>query len=222
MIQPAAKYAKSAVRSIGTAESYYTVNADGKVTTLNTQEETRTEGSNTDTFFNTTFRYTQSHDSIVKINKAGGVYMEYELPVLIKYNLTAKAAVYGGVNIVYSKMKGVAEHTYTQAGIVRSVDTLIKGSVRKTMPVAPPLDDMITYSGTTFSDYNGPLYPATQANQVRLGAMLGFSYECSDRWLLDALIQQNPAPKDMRGGYNLNAPLSSTYFRLSVGYKLTK
>jgi hypothetical protein len=52
--------------------------------------------------------------------------------------------------------------------------------------------------------------------------MLGVSYEYSKRWLVDALIQQNPANKDIRGGADINVPLSATYFRLSVGYKLTK
>ena len=72
------------------------------------------------------------------------------------------------------------------------------------------------------SEYNGPLYPSTRVNQIRFGATVGVSYEYSKRWLVDALVQQNPAPRDVKGGYNINTPLSATYFRISVGYKLTK
>lgn len=219
MIQPGVKYAQSPVRAIGGAQSYYRQNADGNVANNGTYTSTKVEGSSLQTYYNTSYRYTQSHDSIVKYNRVGGSYMEYELPVLLRYEIGKNVSVYGGVNMIYSQVKGISEHTYTKSGIVKTIDTVITA---KTMPTAPAVGDIITYTGTPFSDYNGPLYPATRENQIRLGAMLGFSYKYSDRWLLDALLQKNPAPTDVRGGYNINAPLSSTYFRLSVGYKLTK
>ncbi|MCF8449886.1 MAG: hypothetical protein K9G49_08460 [Taibaiella sp.] len=219
MIQSGVKYVNSPVRAIGGAQSFYQQNADGKVTDNGTYTSTKVEGSSLQTYYNTNYRYTQSHDSIVKYNRVGGSYMEYELPVLLRYEIGKKVSVYGGVNMIYSQVKGISEHTYTKSGIVKTIDTVITA---KTMPTAPAVGDIITYTGTPFSDYNGPLYPATRENQIRLGAMLGFSYKYSDRWLLDALLQKNPAPQDVRGGYNINTPLSSTYFRLSVGYKLTK
>ncbi len=220
MIQPAVKYANNPVRVIGAARSYYQVNNDGDVADKGTTTTIEAEGSSVYTYYHTKYRYTQTHDSIVKTEKTASSYMEYELPVLLKYNISKKSSVYGGVNMVYSQMKGVSEYTYTKSGITKTIDSVV--SAKSVAPAAPALGDIITYTGTPLSDYNGPLYPATQVNQVRFGATLGFSYEYSDRWLLDALVQQNPAKKDMRAGYNINAPLSSTYFRLSVGYKLTK
>ncbi len=169
MVQPAAKYANAPERTIGAVQSYYKVNNDGKVVDNGSYTTIKVDGSEVYTEFNGKFRYTQSHDSIVKSNRTGGTYMEYELPILAKYKLSAKASVYGGVNVVYSKLQGVTEHTFTKAGIVRTVDTLMSG---RTMPVAPAIEDVITYSGTTFSEYNGPLYPATRENRVRLGAMV--------------------------------------------------
>lgn len=222
MLQPAAKYANSPVRTIGSAKSYNSVNDDGTVTDMGTKEVSYTDGSSTSVYYQTTFRYSQSHDSVVKTNTYGGRYLEFELPVLLKYNLSKKTSVYGGVNMVYSKTTGVKENTFVKSGIRSMADTTIEGALPKTKPDALPINEVITYNGTPFSEYNGPLYPAAQSSQVRFGALLGITYEYSDRWLLDALIQQNPAPKDMRGGYNINAPLSATYFRLSVGYKLTK
>lgn len=219
VIQPAVKYATSATRTIGTPQSYYTINNDGKVVDNGSYKQPVLEGTTVDTIYHAKYRYTQTHDSTVKTNKVGGTYMEYELPVLFKYSVSKKVAVYGGTNIVFSQMKGVTEHTYTKAGISRTVDTMMSGDA---MAPAPNISDVIKYDGSPFSSYNGPLYPAPQDSRIRFGAMLGFSYEYSDRWLLDALIQQNPAPKDIRGGLNINAPLSATYFRLSVGYKLTK
>jgi len=220
MIQPAAKYAQSAERIIGTPQSYYNVKNDGQVVNAGNYSTILAEGSSIDTYYHSRLRYTQTHDSIVKANKAGGSYTEFELPVLIKYNISNKVSVYGGANMIYSQMTGVKEQTYTKAGIMKTVDTVV--SAKSVQPASPAVSDIITYNGSPISDYNGPLYPSSQINRVRFGAMLGVSYQYSGRWLLDALVQQNPSPKDIRGGYNINAPLSSTYIRLSVGYKLTK
>lgn len=219
MIQPAAKFANAPERIIEDPKSYYRTNNDGSVNVQNSYTTIKVEGSSIVTYYNTKFRYSQSHDSIVKTNKTGGAYMEFELPVLFRYNVTPKASVYAGVNVVYSKLQGVTEHTYTKSGILRSVDTLITAT---TAPVAPPLNEIISYNGNNFSDYNGPLYPSDRESRLRMGAMLGFSYEYSERWMLDALVQKNPAPSDMRNGFNVNAPLSATCFRLSVGYKIKK
>jgi hypothetical protein len=219
MTQPAVKFANAPTRVIGAPEQYYNVNNDGKVTAKESFTTVKVEGGSVQEYNNTRYNYTRSHDSIVKTNRTGGRYMEYELPLLIKYSLSKKSSVYGGVNIVYSQLQQVKEHTYTKAGIVRSVDTLITAIGE---PIAPAIDDILTHNGTAISDYNGPLYPVSSKQNVRMGAMLGFTYQYSSRLMLDALVQKNPAPVQSYNGYNINAPLSSTSFRISVGYKITK
>lgn len=220
MLQPAVKYAQSTERNVGKEQSYYRVNNDGSVQNMGTYQSTLAEGTTIITYFNTTYRYTQSHDSIVKVNKTGGKYMEYELPILLSYNVAGNLSVYGGPNLVLTQTQKVKEYTYVKSGIVRTIDTLV--SAKGAEPTAPALTDVITYNGTPYSSYGGPLYPASTDSRVRIGAMIGVSYEYSDRWLLDAMVQKSPAGKNMQGGVNVNAPLSSTYFRLSVGYKLKK
>ncbi len=220
MVQPAIKYAQAPNRIIGDAQTYYDVKSDGNVSDNGSNTSVKVEGSTVVTYYNAKYRYTQVYDSIVKTNTYGGAYMEYELPVLAKYNVTEKLALYGGVNMIYSQMKGVKENTQIISGLINSKDTMISST--SGMTPAPAIGQVLTYSGAQFSDYNGPLYPATQENSLRFGAMLGFSYEYSDRWLLDALVQKNPAPRDVRGGVNINAPLSSAYFRLAIGYRIAK
>lgn len=219
MTQPAVKFANAPTRVISAPEQYYSINNDGKVTTKESFTTVKVEGGSVQEYNNTRYNYSRSHDSIVKTNRTGGRYMEYELPVLMKYSLSKKSSVYGGVNIVYSQLQQVKEHTYTKAGIVRSVDTLITAIGE---PLAPAIDDILTHNGTAISDYNGPLYPVSSKQNVRMGAMLGFTYQYSSRLMLDALVQKNPAPVQSYNGYNINAPLSSTSFRISVGYKITK
>ncbi|MBX2907550.1 MAG: hypothetical protein KF744_16005 [Taibaiella sp.] len=218
MTQPAIKMANSPVRNIS-SRSYYKVNDDGTVTTVNNYVEPRAEGGVVDTYYFSRFRYTQSHDSIVKNETIGGRYLEFELPVMMRYAVAKNVSVYGGLNMIFSQLSGVKQSSYSKQ-LTRSADSL--QFARSVTPSPVDIKDVIKYDGTPIAEYDGPLYPSSQVNRLRLGATVGVTYEYSGRWLLDALVQQNPAPKDMRGAYNINAPLSSTYFRLSVGYKLTK
>jgi hypothetical protein len=220
MLQPAIKAANTSGKNIGTPQSYYKTNEDGKIATDYVTPYTQTiGGSIVIVNYRSEYTYTQTHDSIVKSYKAGGNYTEFELPILLKYALCKKLSVYGGLNLVYSKTAGITENTFSKKGILRSMDVY---DTTILAPTAPPANVGITYNGTPFSNYTGPLYTTQQSSQFRLGYMLGFTYTCRERWLLDALVQQAPAATDVKGGYNLNTPLSSTYFRLSIGYKLIK
>ncbi len=221
MIQPAIKAASSPNRTIGAPETYYNANPEDAKVTQNgpTVVKTVGSGSNIVTTYTTSYTYSQTHDSIVKTNKTGGTAIEYELPVMLKYNVTKHLSVYGGPNMVYSKYPAITEETYTQDNIVRSYDKTV---VSNTAPTGTPTLTGFTYTGKNISSDDGPLVPAQSGYQFRPGYMVGISYTYRTKWLLDAQIQQNPAKADYKGGYNLNAPLSAPYFRLSVGYKLTK
>lgn len=219
--QPAVKYATVNVHNVGKAQSYYTVNNDGTVTQKGNSTVTPVivGGTIVDMHYTTTYTYSQSHDSVVKSYTHGGSYMEFELPLMMSYSVLPQLSVYGGLNINYSKQTAITEHTYTKKGIVKSID-----STSTTSGAAVPLalSDVITYGGYTYSDYKAPVYTNTQSSSVKLGYMIGFSYEYSHKWLFDALMQQTPVKPYLQGGYNVNSTLSAPYFRLSVGYKLTK
>lgn len=220
MTQPAIKYAGLSSRNIGQNNSYYRVNEDGRLiqdgpTTI----ATSFEGGNVDTFYTTKYTYTQSHDSIVKSYITGGTYMEFEIPLLLKYALSHKFSVYGGVNIVLSKLTGIRENTYTKNGISRSFDT----TITTLGPAAQPLvSNIITYPGMPFSEYKGPLYTSPQESKLTAGYMIGLSYRFNNRWLFDALMLQSPYKPYLIGGYNINNPISLPYFRLTAGYSITK
>jgi len=221
MIQPAIKAAASPNRTIGAPETYYSANPENAKVTQNgpTVVKSVTSGSTIITTYTTSYTYSQTHDSIVKTNKTGGTAMEYELPVMLKYNVTKHLAVYGGPNMVYTSYPAITEETYSQKGITRSYDKTI---VSNTAPTGTPALTGFTYSGKNISSDDGPLVPAQSGYQFRPGYMVGVSYTYRTKWLVDAQIQQNPAKADYKGGININAPLSAPYFRLSVGYKLTK
>jgi hypothetical protein len=222
MVQPAVKGASTNEHSIGDSKSYYSINDDGKVVIDQVTPHGYYNGSVFDTTsYTTKYTATQSHDSLVKSYKYGGYYTQLELPILLKYQLAKRISVYGGVNILYSRTSGIIENTATTTGLTRSADAWINSPTNPYGSPLPAAQDIINYSGNSIKEYQNP-YANVVKNDVRLGYMLGFTYDYSNRWLLDALIQQNPGKPQTIQGNNINAPLSATYFRLSIGYKLTK
>lgn len=220
MVQPSAKAAKVATRNIGNASAYYKVNNDGATALVESVPMYVPSGLGFDTLWVNNYSYSQTHDSIVKSNTYGGTYVEADLPILLKYYIVPKFSVYGGVNIAYGKLTGVKEHTYTSDPIMQKGDSFTVTRQRVTLPEPPALTSVIRYTGTPYSTYSGPQYPTNKGASLRLGYMVGFSYEFKDKWLVDGLIQQGMAKQDVQGGYNINRSLSAAYFRFTIGYKL--
>ena len=173
-------------------------------------------------FYLRRYTYTQIYDSIVKSYGLSHTYMEFEMPLLAKYKIYKQLSVYGGVNIVFGKEISIAENTYTSGPLTTSRIGGTLSSVGAPPTPEPPVSSVIKYPNPLISSYAGPLYPSPSGDLLRLGYMLGFSYEYKKRWLFDVLIQQATAKANNEGGVNTNAPLSLPYFRFTLGYKLTK
>jgi hypothetical protein len=219
MAQPAVKYSTFNVGNIGGPKSYYKENGDS-VVSAGATNPVIISGEGVVAFYLTDFNYSQSHDSIVKSYTYSGTYMEYELPILLKYYIAKTFSVYGGVNVTYSKLTGITENTYTNVVLRDTILPVVSGSSQT--PAHPSTASEIKYTGTPYSSYTGPLYPSPQGSMLRFGYMFGFSYEFTGRWLFDGLVQQGMVKPNMIGGYNTNAPLSAPYFRFTIGYKIIK
>ena len=219
VLQPSVKTSFLNTRRIGTPASYYDVNPDGKSAQSGSSTPINIIGGGV--LYMTKYHYTESHDSIVKTSTLNRSYMEFEVPVLVKYNLDKNFSAYGGVNIAYSKAVSIVERTNNIPNINVAKDTFV---ITATPAQAEPLPvrSVISYSGNSIASYSGPQYAANQGSEVRLGYMVGFSYEYSRRWLFDALVQQGFAKAKQVGGYDINTTLSAPYVRLMLGYKLTK
>ena len=195
MLQPAIKSTHLNYQSIG-SQNYYKEHNDSAYTVTPT---TPVQGVNVETgqpdttAWIKTYTFSQTHDSIVKSYEYGGTNIEVELPVLLKYNVSSKLSVYGGVNIIYNKTYGASENTYTNAGILRKTDTLSWWPFGGAVPPAPSASSVLKYSGASISSYTGPLYAAQTSSVIRLGYMFGMSYEFRKRWLFDLLVQQGSA-----------------------------
>ena len=219
MIQPAIKASAISRRNFGTTNSYYEVNAGSGAYEFKDSALTVLVFTG-DSLWRRNYEYTETHDSIVKTYSTGGTYVEVEMPLLLKYNLSSKLSVCGGINTAYGRLAGVREHT----AVTRSlpVTGYVSTLAALNAPAPPVTETGIVYTGNPISGYTGPAYPAPSGSIFRMGYMLGFSYEIRRRWLADVLLQQCFTKKNIQGGVDINAPLSVPYVRLSVGYRLSK
>ena len=225
MTQPSVKVSHVAARNIGNSRSYVDT-SKGKVAAIDSgvipliitgggiivqgSEELRK------------YMYTQTYDSIVKSSAIGGTYMEFEVPLLLKYALYKHLSVYGGANFTFSKLVTTTENTYNSGPLVKNKIGVTVTPSGEPVPPPPAMGNVIQYASPLLSTYTGPAYPSSSGDLLRIGYMLGFSYEYKKRWLFDVLMQQAMVKPRYEGGYNANAPLALPYFRFTIGYKLTK
>jgi hypothetical protein len=216
MVQPAVKLSNLQDRKIDGTQSYYKANNDAQCVLVDSAFAYIVPYG---PVWLRTYKYTQTYDSIVKTYSVGGNYFEFELPVLAKYALTKSLSAYGGVNVGFSKAIQIKENTFESGPITKEDTRPVFSPLNQPARAPLPVSAVLNYSGTPISQYT-PMYPAPDGNIVRLGYMLGFSYEYKKRWMLDALVQQGFAKSNVQGGYNINTALSLPYVRLTVGYKL--
>lgn len=220
MVQPAAKYAMVSDRMLSSNTYYKVTNGSQPAQLTGYTTETRPVVSGPEkTYFLSRYRYTQTYDSMVKTRHTGGSYIEFELPVMLQYGIGGGVSVYGGAYLAISRTTGVTEQTVTKS-ITRTADTIIENEGALYAGPAPDLTQKISHYGAPLSDYTTPSWVNQAETRFRVGYIAGLSYQYNRRWMVDALIQQSPLKPDVKEGYNVLVPLSSAYFRLSVGYKL--
>jgi hypothetical protein len=219
--QPSVKASQVDARQIGSSKTYYKANNDSAITPNDAPVPVYLPGNTNPVFYIQHFTYSQSHDSIVKTNTVGGTYFEFEIPLLLKYRVTNSFSVYGGLDIVYSKLMTVKENTFKTTILRTAQDTAII-SPDLVHSNLPPVNAVITHSGTPYSSYTGPDYTGTAGSPWRLGYMVGFSCDLSKRFLFDGLVQQADTKANYKAGYNINTTLSAPYFRFTLGYKLIR
>ena len=218
LTQPSAKLSHVNQSGVGDSRSYND-NSRGKFTETDSGAVyfVVPVGASSVVIRDTLRKYNYAYDSIVKSYSTGGTYMEVELPLLLQYKISKRLSVYGGANMLFSKYTSIKENTNDYTANFKTITISPAGNGAQTPSAAN-----LHLPGTPISQYSGPLYPAQKGDLFRMGYMLGFSYEYKKRWLFDALVQQAMVKPNYEAGVNTNAPLAMPYFRLTLGYKLTK
>ncbi len=219
MVQLSIKGANAAKRTIGTAASYYSIKPGTENYQFQDSQLVYLVLTG-DSLWRRNYNTSEKYDSILKTSSIGGSYVEVELPLLLQYSLSSRLSVYGGLNAVYSKRLGLKEDTKVTESITSSGTTFTMAPINAPAPL--PSSTGIVYTGSPLSNYTGPAYPQQNAGLLRMGYMLGVSYELKKRWMADMVVQQCFTKKNMQGGYNVNGALSMPYIRLTLGYRLSK
>lgn len=220
LFQPTLKLSNLSNRTLNGTQSYTKVNGDGRSELIGTDTilVAGTPGVIIDTLLRRNYSYSQSHDSIVKSYGIGGNYFDFDIPLMMKYQLSKKFSVYGGVNLSFHKLS-INTNTYNSGPIVVKVDTFTMAKGTASTPAEPPVSSVIRYGTSTTAPQNPYAQPKGELN---IGYMVGFSYEFRRRCLFDALIHQGFAKSNEVGGYNINTAFSLPYLRLTLGYRLMK
>jgi hypothetical protein len=224
MTQPAIKLSHMTPQSLGSPKMYYDVKGDS---TLRADSGIIVIANGSGGYIRYMLRkydYRYTYDSTVKSYSLGGTYVEFELPILLKYKINKQLSVYGGVNVDYSKLVQIQEKSVNYTAVTQNA-IVANPSVLGQQPNIPPSIDnafLLQHPGYSLPIYKGPMYPSPKGDLLRMGYMLGFSYEYKKRWMFDVLVQQAMVKPSYTGGHDTNAPFELPYFRLTAGYKLTK
>jgi hypothetical protein len=169
--------------------------------------------NSTDTLYHYVVR--ETFDSIVVgSTTAGGKSLEFELPLIISYQLGSSLHVYGGPSLNFGGKLTVSDPSIQTYSVGRR-DSLVQSE-----PM--PSSEFVNYFGKSSLEEYSNYKPSSAALQdpvsARLGYIIGIGYAWK-RILFDASMHQQVT------GYEDVAPqlqkvYSSPYMRMSLGYQL--
>jgi hypothetical protein len=170
-----------------------------------------------------TYYYQQTHDSLmVSHNLSTRSILEAELPVMLNYKLGKNFSVYGGPVLTYSTMLSIDEKiqhlgTTTRRDTITYAVQRIGASVD--LPPMKPIDEVMQYNTPNISQYNNAQYLSSNVNKLRMGYMLGASYNYK-RLSADITVQQNLSRMNYIANPGVRNIYLQPYMRLMLGFKL--
>ena len=146
---------------------------------------------------------------------------EFELPLLLQYDLTDKLSVYGGINFNFCKTVRLKEDRQQYAGLVKTDSiTYPQTAVTNTAPVPPGIDSMFSYNAKPYASYGSQLWQNPTTDPMQVGYMIGCSYKIRERIRIDLLMLQNISNTSYIINKDIRSIHRQPYFRLTVGYRL--
>lgn len=221
LFQPGFKFGRLTNTNLIPAESFYNttyaaVKADHIVTPAT--DSTQADG------IIRRYYYSQTYDSLtIGYSTAKKTLFEFEIPVLLNYDITNKFSVYGGVNFNFSKTVRMQEGRLAFKGQTRS-DSVIYSQTASTnpSPEAPAIDSIFKHSASPYNAYSSQLWQNPTTDPLKLGYMVGFSYKIKERIRIDLLMQQNISNTSYIINKDIRSIHAQPYFRLTVGYRIFK
>ncbi|MBA3830031.1 MAG: hypothetical protein H0X33_13910 [Taibaiella sp.] len=160
------------------------------------------------------YSFQQSYDSITVSHTVSRSYLEFELPILLKYLITDKFSIAAG-----------PVFTFGSSATIQSVINRY-GRYTLTGPdsVIAPASFTAAHANTIFThpmpQYDSVLYQNVTSNQFHWGYMVEVNYLFSERFFISASIQQNLSDKGFSPNPYITDLYTQPYFRVSLGYKI--
>ncbi|XZF15781.1 hypothetical protein ACTHGU_06570 [Chitinophagaceae bacterium MMS25-I14] len=205
-------YGQMAKTDLSDWQSYY------KVTSSFFSHTTSIDSVTQDTVFHYTYR--QGRDSFATKYAVAKTVWETELPVLLKYRLGGGLSVFGGPVFTFGKIVQIAE-TKSSTFSSQITDTLSSHNIytqsffeNRNRPASALPDSVYA---TNAQPYQNP-----SSTPLRIGYMLGFSYDAGKRLVLDLSVQQMLSGASYIPNPDIRKTYTSPYVRFSVGFKIFK
>ena len=170
------------------------------------------------------YYYTQTHDSIVtSTGIAKKTYYEFELPVLVQYEVVKHLRVYGGISANFSKIVEVKEQREEFKNITLKDSMILKPqAAADPVPPIPSAYNKFAYSYMPYSQYNTASAQNPANSPVRFSYMIGFNYQVWRRFSFDVLMQGSLSNPSYIYDTRVRSIYQQTHFRISLGYQFGK
>lgn len=208
--QPAIRYGTASGRSFGT-QSYYS-NPQRSVDSFLVFDTSGT------VVVQRKYVARQQYDSSTITHTLARRMLEFELPLLMHYSFSNSFSVFGGFLLSFGKVIDLRKE---QKDFGKQV--MIKDTLYSVAPIPQSQLEEIPFNHTAqpLSSYRPGDYANPAGNPLRLGYMLGISYQLKERISIDLSMQQTPG-----GNFIPNAEVrkiyTQPYFRLMIHYRLGK
>ena len=160
------------------------------------------------------FHYYQVYDSVAVRRKTTTSYIGLETPILLKYAVSKRVSLLGGVTLDMSRIITVNE-------------TIVSSQQYQTSPSARyDLETQSEFNArldTVHFSHPSPYYTKLQqanSNPIRWGYMLGIDYNIKERIFLELMMTQTISSQTYIPDANVRNLYTQPYFRFSVGYRL--
>lgn len=170
------------------------------------------------------YYYTQTHDSIVTSTTiAKKTYFEFELPILVQYEVVRHMRVYGGISANFSRIVAVIEHREEYKNITLKDSVILKPqAAADPAPPIPTPYSKFAYSYLPYSQYNNIATQNPVSSPVRFSYMLGFNYQVWRKFSIDVLMQGLLSNPSYIYDTRVRSLYQQTHFRISLGYQFGK
>ncbi len=220
LLQPGFKFGRLSRTDMGTSAAYYSITNSSVTANHIIVNAADTLAPDTIT---RRYLYNQTYDSLnIGYATERRNYFEFELPVMLQYNVTKNFSVYGGINFMFGKTIRLKENRQEFKGLSKS-NTVSYAPVPVTEqdPIPPSIDSMFSYNATP---YTGSVMPAQNplADPLRVGYMIGVNYKIGKRWTAEIMVQQMLNNANYIPDEKVRTIHKQPYVRIGVGYRLFK